>query len=141
MMKPILEKAEITLEYPDKLYMGTFERSARFDAHLDQTGISLTLHRAGDANIRRSVHMHFHYGLFAEILQALAKTAPSMPMDNIAHREAVQEAAKVLHLSLGGGELTEAPPPSGGGAFRNGRRKKTDAMTAEDEVLLLHVLE
>ena len=29
------------LEYPEKLYVGTFERSSRFEAHLDPTGIAL----------------------------------------------------------------------------------------------------
>ena len=47
MTKPIPDKAEVALELPDKLYIGTFERSSRFDAHLDQTGVSLTLHRTG----------------------------------------------------------------------------------------------
>ena len=51
MTKPIPDKAEVALELPDKLYIGTFERSSRFDAHLDQTGVSLTLHRTGDAGI------------------------------------------------------------------------------------------
>ena len=38
MTKPIPDKAEVALEYPDKLYIGTFERTSRFDAHLDETG-------------------------------------------------------------------------------------------------------
>ena len=41
MTKPIPDKAEVVLEYPDKFYCGTFERSSRFDAHVDATGISL----------------------------------------------------------------------------------------------------
>ena len=49
MTKPIPDKAEVAVEYPDKLYIGTFGRSARFDAHLDETGISLTLERTGAA--------------------------------------------------------------------------------------------
>ena len=53
MTKPIPDKAEVALEYPDKLYIGTFERSARFDAHLDETGISLRLDRPGDAESLR----------------------------------------------------------------------------------------
>jgi hypothetical protein len=65
MTKPIPDKAEVALEYPDKLYIGTFERTARFDAHLDETGISLSLHRTGAADVRKTVHMHFHYALFA----------------------------------------------------------------------------
>ena len=39
MTKPIPDKAEIALEYPDKLYIGTFERSSRFEAHLDPTAL------------------------------------------------------------------------------------------------------
>ena len=97
MTKPIPDKAEVALEYPDKLYIGTFERSARFDAHLDQTGISLTLERPGDAETRKSIRMHLHYGLFAEILRDLAKTASSIPPDDVAHREALRDAAKSLY--------------------------------------------
>ena len=37
--KPIPDKAEVALEYPDKLYIGTFERAARFDAHLDKSAV------------------------------------------------------------------------------------------------------
>lgn len=45
MSKSIPDKAEVAVEYPDKLYIGTFKQSARFDAHLDETGISLSLYR------------------------------------------------------------------------------------------------
>jgi hypothetical protein len=68
MTKPIPDKAEIALEYPDKLYIGTFDRTARFDAHVDETGISLSLHRSGADDVRKTVRMHVHYALFAEIL-------------------------------------------------------------------------
>jgi len=85
MTRPIPDKAEVALEFPDKLYIGTFERSARFDAHLDQTGVSLTLYRTGDADVRKSVHMHFHYGLFADILSDLANTVASMPPHDADH--------------------------------------------------------
>jgi len=35
MTKPIVDKAEVALEYPDKFYSGTFERSSRFEARFD----------------------------------------------------------------------------------------------------------
>ena len=41
MTKPITDKAELAVEYPDKLYIGTFAHTARFDAHIDRTGILL----------------------------------------------------------------------------------------------------
>src|SRR6516165_9435121 len=96
MTKPIPDKAEVALELPDKLYIGTFERSSRFDAHLDQTGVSLTLHRTGDADVRKSVHMHFHYGLFADILNDLATMVASMPPDDADHREALRSQQRLF---------------------------------------------
>jgi hypothetical protein len=134
-MKPILDKAEVALEYPDKVYIGTFERSARFDAHLDETGISLTLHRTGDSETRRSVHMHFHYALFADILRDLARTVSAMPPENGAHREAVRNAARALHLSL------DRPATSVRKAGRASKAGDISELTPEEEVLLLHVLE
>ena len=97
MTKPIADKAEVALEYPDKLYIGTFERSARFDAHLDQTGISLALYRTGDADVRKSVRIHLQYGLFADILHDLANTASSMPPNDAAHRD---RSARPRRLSV-----------------------------------------
>ena len=126
MTKPITDKAEVALEYPDKLYIGTFERTSRFDAHLDETGISLSLHRTGAADVRKTVRMHFHYELFAEILRDLARTVSSMPPADAAHRDALRDGAKALYQAL---------DPC--------RNDKNDIahMTPEEEVLLLHVME
>jgi hypothetical protein len=127
MTKLIPDKAEVAVEYPDKLYIGTFERSARFDAHLDETGISLSLHRAGADDVRKSVRMHFHYGLFADILRDLAKTASSLPACDIAHRAVLRDAAEALYSALQAGE------PSSG--------DETSGLTAKEEVQLLHIME
>jgi hypothetical protein len=102
MTKPLPDKAEIALEYPDKVFMGTFERSSRFDAHLDKTGISLTLERTGDIDTRKSVHMHLNYDLFAEILRDVAGSVAALPADDLAHREALAKAAGALHAALAG---------------------------------------
>lgn len=100
MSKPVPDKAEVAIEYPDKLYIGTFERAARFDAHLDRTGIALTLHR-GSGDDRKSVRMHFDYGLFAEILRDLAASIPSTPPDDHNHRAQLAAAARSLLAALG----------------------------------------
>jgi hypothetical protein len=125
MTKPIPDKAEVAVEYPDKLYIGTFERTARFDAHLDESGISLSLHRTGAENVRKSVRMHFHYALFAEILSDLAKTVASLPGGDLVHREALRDAAQALYLAL----EDKAPARDG------------DLTPEEKEVRLLHILE
>ena len=100
MTKPIPDKAEVALEYPDKLYMGTFDRSSRFEAHLDATGVSLTLERTGDADTRKSIHMHLNYELFAAILQDVAKTVAKIPPDDAMHRESLTKAVKALNRAL-----------------------------------------
>jgi hypothetical protein len=55
--KPIRDKAEVAVEYSDKLYIGTFAHTARFDAHTDETGIALALELpASDEKLRREIH-------------------------------------------------------------------------------------
>ena len=103
MTKTIPDKAEVALEYPDKFYVGTFEKSAQFNAHADTAGISLVLERTGDLDTRKSVHMHIHYDLFAEILRDIASTIVVIPADDVAHRENLTEAAKALHQALADG--------------------------------------
>ena len=102
MTRPIPDKAEVALEYPDKFYLGTFERTARFEAHLDATGISLTLERTGAESERKSIHMHVNYSLFAEILQDLARTVAAFPADDLIHRKSLKDGARALHLALAG---------------------------------------
>ena len=107
MTTPIPDKAEVALEYPDKLYIGTFERTARFDAHLDEAGISLSLHRTGDADVRKTIRMHVHYGLFAEILRDLARTVSELPPNDAVHRDDLRDAAREFACAL---DLTAAAP-------------------------------
>ena len=106
--------------------MGTFERTARFDAHLDDAGISLSLHRTGDADVRKSVHLHFHYALFAEILHDLARTVSAMPPSDAAHRDALRNGAEALYRAL---------DP------RDNDRADLAEMTPDEEIALLHVME
>jgi hypothetical protein len=100
MTKPIPDKAEIALEYPDKFYVGTFEHTSRFEAHLDPAGIALILERPGSEDVRKSIHMHIHFGLFADILRELASTVARVPKDDILHRDQLAQAAGELHAAL-----------------------------------------
>src|SRR6516162_939921 len=122
MTKPIPDRAEVALEYPDKLYIGTFEHSSRFDAHLDEKGISLSLYRMGEVDQRKSIRMHFHYALFVEILRDLARTVSVLPPADVQHREALRDGAKALYRAL-----DNTPSAS--------------QMTAYEEVLLTRILE
>jgi hypothetical protein len=100
MSKPVPDKAEIALEYPDKFYVGTFEHSSRFEAHLDPAGLTLVLERPGDEDVRKSVHMHLSFGLLAGILHELAASVGGIPQDDVAHRNQLAEAVAQLHEAL-----------------------------------------
>lgn len=100
MSKPVPDKAEIALEYPDKFYVGTFEHSSRFEAHLDPTGFALVLTRPGAEDVRKSVHLHISFGLLAGILRELATSVAAVPKDDIAHREQLAEALAELQTAL-----------------------------------------
>jgi hypothetical protein len=115
MTKPMRDKAEVAVEYPDKLYIGTFARTARFDAHLDQTGIALTLELPGSDDQRKSVHMHFHYALFAEILTDLAKTVAAFPANDFQHRESLRGSARALYQALESNPHKAERPAAGAG--------------------------
>ena len=99
MTKPISDKAEVALEYPDKFYCGTFERSSRFEASLDATGVLLVLERLGSEDVRKSVHIHINYGLLADILQELSSQVSKIPAGEI-HRDQLHHAASALSRAL-----------------------------------------
>ncbi|MDD1537052.1 MULTISPECIES: hypothetical protein [Bradyrhizobium] len=100
MSRPVPDKAEVALEYPDKFYVGTFEHSSRFEARLDGSGVALTLQHPGAADERKSVHLHINFGLLAGILRELAGSVAGIPKDDIAHREQLAEALDELRRAL-----------------------------------------
>jgi hypothetical protein len=123
MTRPIPDKAEITLEFPDKLYLGSFGRSSQFDAHLDSTGVSLLFDCPGDDDTRKSVHIHIRFGLFADILRRLAETVPGLP--SAADCSDLREAATVLCHALAAVSAA----------------RDAAAMNAEEGELILRVME
>jgi hypothetical protein len=127
MTKPIPDKAEVAIEFPDKVYIGTFERTSRFDIHFDERGISLNLQRGGDAEMHKTVRMHLHYALFAEILRELAKTVSSVPLNSAVNRDTLRDAAKALYVALD--------------AAAGSKDDDISKVTPEEEVLLLHIME
>ncbi len=100
MSKPVPDKAEVALEYPDKFYVGTFAHTSRFEAHLDAAGVTLVLERPGPEDERKSVHMHFSFGLLAAILRELAASVGGMPSEDIAHRAQLKSAVAELAAAL-----------------------------------------
>jgi hypothetical protein len=107
-MHPIADKAEIAIDFPDKMYMGGFGRDCDFEARADADGVLIRLVRSGED--KRVAEIHLHHFLFASILDELARSlAQREPIDET-HREPLLNAARSLLAALEG---TPAPAPPG----------------------------
>jgi len=91
MSTPITDKAEVSIDFPDKFYMGSFGRGSRFDLTADKEGVHLHLERSEGE--KRRVGFHIHYYLLADLLEAAA-TAVAKVNDAEPHQIArLKEAA------------------------------------------------
>ena len=71
MAKPIIDKAEVSIDFPDKFYHGSFGRSSSFDVKVDSDGYHISLDRPGEEH--RHVSFHLQHHLFGNILDAIAE--------------------------------------------------------------------
>jgi hypothetical protein len=91
MSTPITDKAEVSIDFPDKCYMGSFGRGSRFDVTADREGIHIHLER--HEGQKRRVGLHIHYYLLADLLEAAAQAVAAVK-DVEAHQGArLKEAA------------------------------------------------
>jgi hypothetical protein len=97
-LHPIIDKAEVSVDFPDKAYMGSFDRHSQFDAYADADSVAIKLVRPGED--RREAAMHLHYGLLAEILAELARSLVARGALNEPHRAELSEAVKQLSAAL-----------------------------------------
>lgn len=96
MSDPIPDKAQVSIDFPDKFYMGSFGRESRFDVTADHDGVHVHLDRQGQE--RRHVGFHLHYMALAGVLRsmgdALAEAKDVDPQHVKALREAIAHLAK-----------------------------------------------
>ena len=70
MSTPITDKAEVSIDFPDKFFIGSFGRGSRYDVTADAEGVHIHLDRTGGE--KRHVGFHLHYYLLADMLTAMA---------------------------------------------------------------------
>ena len=71
MSKPIIDKAEVSIDFPDKFYHGSFAQTSRYDVKVDEHGVHIALDRDGEE--QRHVAFHLHHLLFSGILDSIAE--------------------------------------------------------------------
>jgi|SRR5665213_641162 hypothetical protein len=97
-MKPITDKAEISVDFADKAYIGSFSQHSSFEVRANGDGIAIKL--AHPAEDRRTAEIHLHYYLLADILAEAAKAIAGRPAIDDSHREPLLKAATNLERAL-----------------------------------------
>jgi hypothetical protein len=100
-MKPIIDRAEVSIDYPDKAFMGAFGRRAGFEVSADTDGVTIKL--ASREGEKREVQMHLHYYLLADILDAMAEAMQGR-LAGDPHLPALCQAAGALRDALAAAE-------------------------------------
>jgi len=108
-MKPITDKAEISIDFPDKAYIGSFGRHSEFAVAADAEGLRVTFLHPGED--RRTAEIVLHYFLLADVVADAAAAIGSLDgaLDD-AHRAPLREAAKKLEAALHAHKTGKAHP-------------------------------
>jgi len=77
-MQPIADRAEISLDFPDKTYIGAFGRDSRFGLSADGDGLLLKLAHGGEQ--KRLFELHIHPLLMGDMLIELAEHLQAHPL-------------------------------------------------------------
>jgi len=98
MRKPIIDKAEVSIDFPNKYYQGSFGRGSRYDVTVDDRGIHIDLERGGQE--KRKVAFHLHHHLFTGMLDSIAdELSDKQVLEDLDRQqlgEVVDKLAKVL---------------------------------------------
>lgn len=97
-MKPITDKAEVSIDFPEKAYMGAFGRNSAFEVQATADEMLLKLRHAHGE--RREFAMHLHYYLLADILGDFAAGLEALPPLDEPHRAELARAAEALAAAL-----------------------------------------
>jgi hypothetical protein len=111
MMKAISDKAEVSIDFPEKAYYGSFGRNSEFETQARDDGVMIKLLRPGEE--RRMAEIHLHYYLLADILAELARSITAQHSVDEAHRPVLLKALKELEAALGAGSQEPAPVSAG----------------------------
>ena len=97
-MHPVQDKAEVSIDFPDKFYMGSFSRESKFEAKAEGDGLLIKLlHQDGE---KRAVGIHLHHHLLADILVDWAASLKKAPAIDAEHRKTLREALKQVETAL-----------------------------------------
>ena len=97
-MKDVVSRAEVALDYPDKTYIGFFDRHSRYAVEADGKNLILRLEHRGEE--RKVVDIHLEYPLLAAVLEDFASNHASHKAMQPHERDHLVRALKGLAGAL-----------------------------------------
>ena len=97
-MKSITDRAEVSIDFPGKAYMGAFGRESSFDVKVEADEVRLRIVREGAE--RREIAVYLHYYLLADILKELGRGLVHHEFLDEAHLQSLRSGAATLLQSL-----------------------------------------
>ena len=97
-MKSISDRAEVSVDFPNKAYMGAFGRESSFEVKVEPDEVMLRILRTGEE--RREISVHLHYFLLADILAQLGQGLVRHDFLDQAHLDKLREGADALVQAL-----------------------------------------
>ncbi len=97
-MKPIQDKAEVSIDFPEKFYMGSFARDSKFEARSENDGLLIKIVKPHGE--KRVVEIHLHHYLLADILSEWAESIADESFEDKDHRKTLIDALGKLQQAL-----------------------------------------
>ncbi len=94
MKHPITDKAQVSIDFPDKFYVGSFGRDSSLDVSTDDQGVHIKLERKGE--LKRRVGIHLHYYLLADLIASIGEALSGYREMDELQRATLEDAAKKL---------------------------------------------
>ena len=107
-MKSISDRAEVSIDFPDKAYMGAFGRESSFDVKVEEDEVLLRIVRSGPE--RREIAVHLHYFLLADILAQLGQGLEKHDFLDALHLQKLRDGADALARALKDRKPAKKPP-------------------------------
>jgi hypothetical protein len=97
-LKPITDRAEVALDFPERSFMGSYGHSSSYEVNADPEGVTLRLVRRSGPE--RTIGLHLHYLLLADVLGDLARELDGKHLPDETHRRVMLAAAEQLRTAL-----------------------------------------
>jgi hypothetical protein len=107
-MRPVTDRAEVSIDFPEKAYMASFGHTASFAATAAADGVELKLVHGGLP--KRTVAVHLHWYLFADVIDEVAAAIEGRAgLVDEAHRSVLADSLQRLAAAIA---VAPAPVPA-----------------------------